>query len=337
MEKLKKEENESNKLEKTIEFERFIEIDYFRGFTIILMVFVNFIASASSTPAWLKHAKDIGLTITDLIAPAFIFAIGLTYKYSFDKRAKKDGIKKAYSHFVTRFLAIIGIGAFFTAGASIVSPNEAKGSWGVLQAIGGAGLITLIFIRWKMLIRLAIGFFLLLLYQLILDKYAINIVLSSEHGGLIGTVSWSALLILSTFLAELFNENRDKKYLYLLVSFIFFLIGVFSSKIFPISKHRISFSYILISLSASSFVFFTFYLIKMIFKIKLNFLIWWGQNPLFLYILHMILLGVTFIPGNKYLFLTKPFPFILFEFSIFFLILSFTAFFLYRKKIYIKI
>jgi len=124
---------------------RLTEIDYFRGFTIVLMVFVNFIASSSSIPIWLKHAKDIGLTITDLVAPAFVYAIELTYKSSFARRYIKNGKNKAYYHFITRFLAIIGLGVFFTAGAAIVSPEVARGGWGVLQAIGASGLITLIF------------------------------------------------------------------------------------------------------------------------------------------------------------------------------------------------
>lgn len=142
-------ENLQKFLNEKLDEKRLIEIDYFRGFTIVLIVFVNFIATAKSTQIWLKHAEDIGLTITDLVAPAFIYAIGLTYKSSFIKRYIKNGKNEAYSHFITRFLAIIGIGTFFADGAVIVSPKNANGSWSVLHAIGFSGIFALIFIRLK--------------------------------------------------------------------------------------------------------------------------------------------------------------------------------------------
>jgi predicted acyltransferase len=340
MENLTESQNSNpEKIETKIESknERLIEIDYFRGFTIILMVFVNFIASGKSTPIWLKHAQDIGLTITDLIAPAFIFAIGLTYKNSFYKRSKEKGINQAYYHFITRFLAIMGIGSFFTAGAAIVAPIEAQGGWGVLQAIGAAGLITLIFIRMNRFIRLLTGILLLFVYQVMMDKFFLKIILESAQGGLIASISWASLLIISTFFAEIFYDVKIKKLFSFLLSILILICGLFLSRYFPISKHRVSISYILISSSVSAIFLYIFYLISNIKFIKLNFFIWWGHNPLFLYLLHMILLGVTFIPANQKIFMTAPFWVILIEFSFFFLILSTSAYILFRKKIYIKI
>ena len=49
----------------------------FRGLAIVLMILANFLAGAAVVPGWLKHAPDAGLTVIDLIAPFFIFAIGL--------------------------------------------------------------------------------------------------------------------------------------------------------------------------------------------------------------------------------------------------------------------
>ena len=64
-----------------------------------------------------------------------MIAIGLTYKISFDSRVSRDGLNKAYYHFIIRFLTIAGIGAFFTGGAALVAESEARGGWGVLQAL----------------------------------------------------------------------------------------------------------------------------------------------------------------------------------------------------------
>ena len=64
---------------------RHISIDVFRGMTIAVMVFVNTVAEFDTTPSWSKHALDLGLTYVDLVAPAFIFMVGLTYWYSYQR------------------------------------------------------------------------------------------------------------------------------------------------------------------------------------------------------------------------------------------------------------
>ena len=52
------------------------------------------------------------MTLADIIAPAFIFAIGLTFTLSFVKWQKIYGTKNAIIHYVERALAIIGVGTF---------------------------------------------------------------------------------------------------------------------------------------------------------------------------------------------------------------------------------
>ena len=61
-------------------------VDQYRGLAIVLMVIANHLADIASVPGWLKHAPDVGLTPIDLIAPFFIFAIGLTYGPSYRGR-----------------------------------------------------------------------------------------------------------------------------------------------------------------------------------------------------------------------------------------------------------
>jgi len=51
--------------------ERIEAVDQYRGLAIVLMVIANHLADIASAP-------DVGLTPIDLIAPFFIFAIGLT-------------------------------------------------------------------------------------------------------------------------------------------------------------------------------------------------------------------------------------------------------------------
>lgn len=108
-------------------------IDNFRGISIILMVIVNYLGGADAIPSWLKHSQDLGLTIADFVAPFFIFAIGLTFRSSFERRSKRYGLFEAYRHFAVRYLAIIGNGTIFSAGQADIAGQAAN--WGVQHCL----------------------------------------------------------------------------------------------------------------------------------------------------------------------------------------------------------
>jgi predicted acyltransferase len=114
---------------------RLESIDQFRGFAIILMVATNYLAGVESIPTWLKHAPDSGLTIIDLIAPFFIFAVGLAFVLSAQRRFKSEGWRKMAVHFSKRGLALIGLGALITAGENYFDITPLPANWGVLQLI----------------------------------------------------------------------------------------------------------------------------------------------------------------------------------------------------------
>lgn len=321
------------------ENKRIRSIDAFRGFAIISMVIINYGIEVSWFPAILKHAPDIGLTIADFVAPLFIFAIGLLYKQSFDKRMSKDGFAKAAGHFAGRYLAIAGIGAVLTAGETVlgVAPN-----WGVLQAIGAAGLITILFIRLKTYWRLAIGMALLVVYQFVFNAFLLQTAVSSPaygymHGGLFGSLAWGAVLILATFLSDLFR--KDKK-LYLLFSFLFLAVGLAMSillpDIFAISKNRVSLSYVLITVSASALIFFVFDLIYRNAKGG-SFFEWWGANPLLLYVFHQIMLGIFELPGIPSWYQDAPWPLVAAQMIFLLGVLTLIARAMYKKNVFIKL
>jgi hypothetical protein len=119
-------------IEKT---DRLVSIDQYRGFASVLMVLVNFMGGINSVPAYLKHAHDIGLTLIDLIAPFFIFAIGLTYGISFRRRVTRDGWWKAVEHFLRRWLILFGIGALMVA-AEIAFYDPTETNWVCSRQLG---------------------------------------------------------------------------------------------------------------------------------------------------------------------------------------------------------
>ena len=95
-------------------------IDRFRGiviFSMIIFQFAEHFESLGVVARLAKHApSEAGIYIlpnlstADLIAPMFILAIGLTYIPSLERRIEKFGKKEAVTHFVLRYLTLIGIG-----------------------------------------------------------------------------------------------------------------------------------------------------------------------------------------------------------------------------------
>lgn len=277
---------------------RLDSIDAFRGLAIISMVIANFIAGVEWIPAWLKHAPDVGFTVIDLVAPMFIFAIGLTYGASARKRLERDGAWRMTQHFVVRFATILGIGALLGAGEVLLQVDGQVINWGVLQAIGVAGLVTLIVIRLPAWARALIGLALLAGYQFLLGCCWLSTVLPSPHGGLYGSISWSAMLILATAMGDIFLQPRKARWSRVDTSVVAISLALLLTLWFPISKNRVSAPYILLSLGLSGLLFSLFYLVVEHFHLKMPFLVIWGRNPLLLYVLHLLLLGFVALPAN---------------------------------------
>lgn len=283
---------------------RILVVDRYRGLLVMLMVAGDFVAGVASTPAFLLHEPDIGLTVADTVAPAFVFIIGLLYGPSFARRRIDDelGTLGAARHVVMRYLALMGIGAIITAGSVSVAgvPND----WGVLQALGIAGLLCLIVIRLPTLWRAAAGLLLLVGYQVLLDTVALETVLASNHGGLPGSLGWAALLILSTVVADIWRRG-PRAYAICCAGLV--VIALLSALVVPVSKHRVSLSFVLITLALSAVVLLVLEVLSRRASTREGLLSWWGRNALALYLLHLLILGGLSIPLFEPAYADAPF------------------------------
>lgn len=290
--------------------DRLDSIDQLRGLAILLMVLANYQGPVRIIPAWLRHTHDIGLTPTDLVAPLFVFAIGLTYGLSVRRRIARDGRRKTIDHFLVRYLAIVGIGALISAidaiGRTWYNVDPTATEWGALQSIGVAGLLTLLVIWLPSGWRWAIGLALLAVYQILLDRFLLQAVLLSPHGGLPGSLGWAALLILSTAMADLFHDTSRSRKRFYLVDLLILLVGIGSAFLVPVSKPRVSASYILISLGVSGALFALLHLLGERSRFRLPILTTMGRNAILLYLLHYVLLGALFLPGIPALYAEAP-------------------------------
>ena len=186
---------------------RLIAVDRFGGIAILLMVHANLFSEIEWIPAWMKHADPDGITVVDLIAPAFFFAIALTFSLSFRKRIKRDGKQKAYSHALIRGFALMGIGLFLSAGESLFISEDGSLNFGVLEIIGYSIIIVLPFANTRFLIKFTAAILFGLLHQfLILPEFSEAII--SEKYDMARMLGPSSLLLLSLGMSDLFFKEK---------------------------------------------------------------------------------------------------------------------------------
>jgi predicted acyltransferase len=342
------------KTEKSI---RYLSIDVFRGLAIVTMIFVNVIAPFNKVPAWSKHALDYGLTYVDLVTPFFIFAIGLTYTLSFNRYYEKNGWFQTFMRFIRRYAALFGMGMIGTM--FLFTDQGIFAGWGVLQAIGLAGIFTLIFIRFPRTIRFAIGIGLLALYQYILTITVGTRIISTplggtismplgdlnyydEHGGVIGGIGFCILLLFCTAIIDDFRKTN--KWWILGMGGIFTSAGIIWHVIWKftdwppfggISKERVTPSYILLTVGLGAILFWLLWFIYDKHQLTKNKSILQpiGRNSLFIYIIHPIMIGFT----QLILHLDTHAALVMFLGFVSVVILWTVSFFLDRKKFYIVI
>jgi len=92
---------------------RLISLDALRGFTIALMIVVNYPGSEDHVFFTLRHTVWNGLSTTDQVAPFFLFIVGVSIVFAFSRRLH-DGRPKAdlYRKIVFRSLKIFAVGMF---------------------------------------------------------------------------------------------------------------------------------------------------------------------------------------------------------------------------------
>lgn len=275
---------------------RILSIDEFKGLSIILMTFVNSLAFFENVPAWTKHAGDYGVTYVDLIAPFFIFMLALNFTLSFKKRLEMFGRKKAYLRFVRRYLIFIAIGLvlFIEVDADTLVLH-----WGTLQVLGTAGLIHLSIAELKSLYRLIIGAVLLIIHQIMLLTDLSFIIYDGIEGGLIGSLSWVSMMIFSSIISDAIWKEKKWKYFFL-GGLVFIFSGFITGLFLGISRAYMSLPYVLLSVGASSIVYYFIHLIFDITSVKWEMiqrekvLSKSGKNAFFLYIIHLIIISLEY-------------------------------------------
>ena len=93
--------------------ERLLVLDVFRGMTIFLMIVVNTQGSGAVPYAQLMHADWNGCTLTDLVFPSFLFAVGNAMVFALAPKAGRTRGDLVFK-ILKRSLLIFGIGYLLT-------------------------------------------------------------------------------------------------------------------------------------------------------------------------------------------------------------------------------
>lgn len=103
----------SSPVDKVSGKERLASLDAFRGFDILTMVFVNYLAGMTGVPFFLQHARadqDV-FTLTDVVFPGFLFIMGVSIPLALSRRlAAGAKVSALLGHIAVRTLALLFLG-----------------------------------------------------------------------------------------------------------------------------------------------------------------------------------------------------------------------------------
>jgi predicted acyltransferase len=133
--------------------QRFTSLDVFRGLTVAFMIVVNTSGPGAEPFAQLSHAKWFGLTLADLVFPAFLFAVGNAMSFGDPKAGSTSDylwkvVKRAAILFLLGYLMYWFPFVHATADGWAFNPIEQTRIMGVLQRIALCFLAAAVAVRW---------------------------------------------------------------------------------------------------------------------------------------------------------------------------------------------
>jgi heparan-alpha-glucosaminide N-acetyltransferase len=126
-----------------IRTQRLASVDIFRGLTMVIMIFVNDLASVRGLPWWNYHMKanvDF-MTYVDIVYPFFLFVVGVSIPLAFQQRLKKNpSLPALWLHIGVRSLSLVVLGLIL---ANAEKGDQARmginpNAWAILVLAGAA-------------------------------------------------------------------------------------------------------------------------------------------------------------------------------------------------------
>lgn len=359
---------------------RIVALDAFRGLTVALMILVNTPGSWSYVYWPLDHSKWNGCTPTDLVFPFFLFIVGTAMWFSF-KRFNHQLSKQAARKIIQRTIFIFLIGSALNLYSVLVRDLSQFRIMGVLQRIALAyGIASFLALSMKKRNLIITGTIILFAYWFLMwffggnPPYALETNLERaidlkiigpkfmytgegipfDPEGLMSTLTAVVTVIIGYLTGSFIDRMKDRKKMVLqmlLSGLLLVIAGLLWNELFPINKKIWTSSYVLYTTGWAQILLSLFIWIIDVkgFKKWGQPFLWYGMNPLFIYVLSLVLiftyLGIHLQGTSLYGWLYETFfvpltgkmngslLFGLFHVALF----GFVGWILFRNKVFIKI
>ena len=206
---------------------RIVSLDQFRGYTVVGMLFVNFLGGFVVVPAVFKHHNTY-CSYADTIMPQFFFAVGFAYRLTFLRRLQTGGVWPAVHAVLSRSLAL------FLLGFVIYHLDGSVHTWSELQRLGISGVLDRAFKReiFQTLVQIAmtsdlgsarhrsgqgdpgrvldrVGRALLVAFVVVLPRLAWN--LPVIDGGWLGILTWTIPTLVGSLAYDAVANSQDDR------------------------------------------------------------------------------------------------------------------------------
>lgn len=304
----------------TLNQQRYLSLDVFRGMDVALMIVVNSLGS-SRTYSPLNHAQWDGFTLTDLVFPTFLFVVGNAMSFS-QAKYEQQGEGAFFVKILKRTLIIFFIG-YLMYWFPFVQPTETGWAMkpfsdtrilGVLQRIALCYFLASIVLHYmKIQGALIFSLFALIAYRLILGAFGdlsmegnvgttIDLWVLGEnhmyHGegvafepeGILSTLP-STVNVIAGYVTGIYLQRNGQTYetiaKMLMVGVVLILLAIWWDLLFPINKKLWTSSYVLLTVGIDLCVLSVLVFILDIAKQRgwTYFFEVFGRNTLFIYLL----------------------------------------------------
>lgn len=111
---------------------RIVSIDVLRGFTILVMIFVNDLSSVQGVPDWMEHAAEgeDRMTFVDWVFPAFLFITGMSIPFAIGRRLERGAqLFEVFKHVLIRTFGLLVMGVYMVNGEEVENRNAYHYFW----------------------------------------------------------------------------------------------------------------------------------------------------------------------------------------------------------------
>ena len=337
---------------------RIASMDQIRGYAIFGMLLVDYFECFDASTEQLHHHRDY-MTFADSIAPLFMFVVGMGLRLSMKRRIEKVGLDAARKGLLKRYALLVLIAFMLYTGYL----------WDALMNIGLAGLLALWVVDKKPSVRIAAGLVMLAAFQCAfsftsygaflqgnafyrgnhmpivwrLIPFGPELVSCAINGGPIGHWSWLMMMLSGTVGYDILAKGDRKS---IILGCLTWGIGLALAgwalrlpwpgikEAWPFSKFWMTAPFALWGSGLCFFTLLVFYLICDVGRLRIPHLTVLGLNPLFIYILQWCIMETSerFIPRG-----IENWGTILGGFAVFYGVCYGTAYFMYRRNIFVKL